>query len=332
MHDRPARMLMVLVSAALCNSLGVLSGCRSDGSGAEGAPEIAVAPSEPLPDLDTLASAHASRTTGLDPLWARLVAKLEAERVEDLRNGNVIQERISEQLEGHLQLEQPDRAAINLGKLGDVYLYLGSDGVRSWVLDLLDNDNRSGVVYPARAGAASFGGFVIAVDASDLAFLLGIEPWPLASGGGLPSINWAPLGDETSNAIAWAVAISFPDPGGIRTVFLDRNTLLPVRTEIVRVIDADGGTITVRATLVGQQRVDVRGSELVGIAPTVPEIVDIISFDADGETAGLRARLWLNNPRARRIRDAAFDFDALIERFGVPEDSIERIGVESERP
>jgi hypothetical protein len=62
--------------------------------------------------------AHNARAAALDRLWAR--ASVQVTGADE--NG-----RLSEQAEGHLQIDQPDRVALSLGKLGKVQLYLGSN-------------------------------------------------------------------------------------------------------------------------------------------------------------------------------------------------------------
>jgi len=87
-----------------------------------------------LPAYEDVVAAYNARVSAFGRVWARVTAVYRG--VDDAGN------RLSEQAEGHLQIERPDRVALSLGKLGETYLYLGSNESRYWWIDLVDAAGR----------------------------------------------------------------------------------------------------------------------------------------------------------------------------------------------
>lgn len=149
-----------LLGSACLAGAALLGACASSG------------PKQPpaeLPTLEAIIEAHDARVANLDSFWARASVRVEGKDAEGSK--------FSEQGEGHLQVERPDKVAVTLGKLGEVYFALGSNEDRYWLIDVSDSDRRvilSGSQSKATPEKAAVLG--LPLHPRDIPLLLGLMP------------------------------------------------------------------------------------------------------------------------------------------------------------
>ena len=284
--------LAVPVVLTLLGLAAVLPGCKGPEKAEEDTPAVEIA--QPLPTYADLAAAERARTEGLGRLWARVAAQI---RFPEEPGGPIREE----QVEGHLQIEQPGKVAVSLGKLSEILIYLGSDGERSFLLDLLNKDDRVAVVYPAGELELGSADGVLAFDPADLPGLLALAPLPDRDD---LEVRKGP--DRRPNT----VVVTIPDPRGDRRVYFDRDELRPVAVELDRGVTAEGQTGTVIAELSGYDSVSVRGQ--AELRPRAPMQITVKVPAARVELA-----FWLSDAQNRPIRAVAFDVDKLSEVYRV---------------
>jgi hypothetical protein len=193
---------------------------------APGACSPAARTDEPAQRLDAgalsyeqAAARYNANARNLQRLWASAVIRLSF--VD--RDG---QQR-TEQGEGRLQIVQPDRVALSVGKLGETLFWIGCDAQRYWWLDLT-GDQHIGYAgrheYYERSRARAYG---VVVPPLELIPLLGIAPLPERGGAAQVSGD----GRLVGLTVAWGSG------GGRRRVWVEPATGLPVQVEL---FDASG--------------------------------------------------------------------------------------------
>ncbi|MEM7754461.1 MAG: hypothetical protein AAF297_02380 [Planctomycetota bacterium] len=258
-------------------------------------------PSEPQPiaavDIDEAAirDAWAARIVGLDRLWARVTVVVRTVDAEG--------ESVREQAEGHLQIEQPRGVALGLGKLGETYLYLGSNDERYWWIDRVDSDNRVAIVgrheLVTPRKAASLG---VPVHPLGLIELLGIQALP-------EDVEFEPGPEPGTIAAVRTFAQDGPAGRSARlTWILDAESYEPRR---VTVFDSDG-QIAIDAAHEAYQFASVRGD--TRLRPRVP---GRLMVEIPGIPASVRFALY--DPENKPIKPVAFDADRLFRAFRVGE-------------
>lgn len=273
-------MRRALAAAAL--ALLALGGCVSEQRGG---------PREgPPPSYAAISRAWNERVDGLDRLWARAVVRVEGKDAEG--------KRLSEQAEGHLQIEQPDRLALSLGKVGETRLHLGSDGERYWWLDSIDPDHAVALVgrheLVTSRKAAALG---LPVHPLDLIELLGITELP-----------------ATGRATGWSkdgslAVFNVPARWGSRWIWVDPDTLEPRKMALA---DEDL-KILAEAELEKYEIVRIDGDATRHPEVATRVIVRTPAFDGF-------VRMTLYEPRNRAISAKAFDLAALEARYGTQEE------------
>jgi hypothetical protein len=261
----------------------LLAGCApratESRSAAPGSARAAVAHAD-------IARAQNQRAERLERLWARAAVQM---RYTD-RDGR----RRSEQGEGHLQIIQPTRLALSVGKVGEVLFWLGSDERRFWWFELGEN-SRAGVALHENAQAPCIGEAALPVHPLDLLDLLGVTPIPATS-------DRAPLVDATGRVVIDATA-----RGGARRIYFDPDTLRPVRVELWRSGEREPAVVSdlsehERVDLPSEPGVDPRAASRVRIAhrESDSEIILFLSDMSDGSRFG-------------RLSPAAFEFATLVD-------------------
>jgi hypothetical protein len=249
------------------------------------------APKRPaeLPARDAIIGAHNTRIGAVDRLWSRVSVRVEGRDAEGSKFG--------EQGEGHLQVQRPDRVAVTVGKLGEVYFALGSNEDRYWLIDVSDSDRRvmvSGdrsLATPAKAAALG-----LPVHPRDIPVLLGLEPL-------VDAVVMGPTWDDDDRAV-----LRVPTPWGSAALRYDPRSLELVGSTA---FDADG-TVLADATLgFHGPVVNANGVLTVG---RLPQRVEIRVPGFDGFV-----RMQLGEPRVRDINAAVFDPDRLARIYRVGE-------------
>jgi hypothetical protein len=239
---------------------------------------------------DQAVAEYNANTRSLGHFWANAVVRMAFVDDEGKRR--------EEQGEGRLQIIQPDRVALNIGKLGQTYVWLGCDADRYWWLDMT-GDKHIGFTGRhegyQRSRSQRFG---VVVPPLDLITVLGIAPLPTR--GAIQTSSDGRLLGLTS---------LLRDGRGRQRVWIDRRNALPVQIEL---FDAQG-TVQLVADLSDHQTVSVRG---VGNSPRVASRVRI-AHQASGSMFILD--LSEMEDGKDRIRLEAFNLGTLLRQMRVEE-------------
>jgi len=264
-------------AAALALLALVLSGCGGTRS---------VAPrARAVPTYDEIASAHNARVARLDRIWSRAAVQL---RFTDADGRSR-----REQGEGHLQVLQPDRLALSVGKLGEVVFWLGSDSERFWWFELGDN-SAAAVARHENAMKPCVGESPVPVHPLDLLDLLGVTALPARSA-------VAPVLGPGGR-----VVVDVPARAGARRVYFDPQTMRPARVELWL---PGAEEPAVEATLTEYERVDVPSEG--GVDPRVASRVSVRVRETGAELVLFLSDLN-DGSRPGRLESFVFDFDELV--------------------
>ena len=196
--------------------------------------------------------------------------------------------------DGHFIFRQPRDLVLTVGKLGNVMLWTGGNTQKSWLFDLQEDD---GIAYVGSydqatrpfPGLPGLSGFPGAVHPDEIPGLLGMRPID-------PAIAQTMWHDND-------LLVDLPDRH-IRLLLDGRNGLV----KRVDLTDADGYSAII-CELVGHKLVrqkDVDRSDW----PVFPAEA---SVRVVGEEGGMVLKLANLTSEAKKFRDRAFDFDALLK-------------------
>lgn len=252
----------------------------------------AITPDPSLPAYAVVAKAQNDRSQRLQRVWARAVASITFVDNDGKQRW--------EQGEGHFQVIQPSKMALSVGKLGEVFLWLGCDEDRYWFIDPKETKRayvgRHDLV--TRKKVESLG---LPVAPRDLIALSGVTPVPQTLGA-----------DSTlGRGSAGEYVLEQPRPGALWRTKLDQRLLTPIGIDI---FDA-GGRQIITSELEGYAEVRLRGE--AGNFPTMPSRMKLthlptsssMSLSLSDATDGGRGRL----------SSEVFNFESLVERLGITE-------------
>lgn len=259
------------------------------GSGCAPRSKTIVKRSAPPPSFEEVREQYNVRTERLDRVWGRAVVEL---RYIDDRD-----RRQREQGEGHVQIRQPHDFALNVGKLGETYAYLGSDSERFWFFDRID-EPRVTVGRHENVGRACAEPLGLPADPAQMIDLMGITPIPSDPNG---FTAWSDDG-------RWLVA-SFSREGARERLYLDSETLLPSRIEFL----TPDGAVDLISTLENDAAVE-QGDE-GGFYPRMASRIDILHVTSESRVTLHLSDLEDGSSGRGKLRDAAFDFDTLCAAF-----------------
>jgi len=277
---------------ALALLLGaLLAGCASSPTAEkpprEGAP----------PSYDDVARRYNERAEKLDQVWARAVVRIAYETEDgDTRR---------EQGEGHLQLIQPARLALSIGKLGETLVWLGCDRERYWLFELHDTEQvqvgrheNLGRPCNRRAG--------LPAHPLDIIELLGVTPlprtWPGVEDG-------TPVGETAWSSSGDYLIVDAPGYAGYRRLFLDPQSLLPERIEIFTHPERER---SLTAALSEYAPVRIRSGE--ARPPTATRVIIESDRDPGSITIDL-ADMTDGRFRSDRLTADVFNFENLVDIF-----------------
>lgn len=276
-----------VIALAVC--LAGLGGCASPEGPRFARPEA-------LPSYPEAARRFNVRVERLSRVWSRVNITL---RTPKDTGGTSV-----DRAEGHLQLEQPDRTALSINKLGETYFYLGSDADGYWWLDMSDGDRKVGL-YGRHAEAtpelvAELG---LPVHPRELLEIFAITPLPVRGEGQITEPGVASW-DESLGMLRIETASMW----GRRLLWVDPVTMAPQRVELR---DGRGG---VRAVCEMGRYISapVRGD---GRVP--PKLAS--QYRLQMPETGTRVTLELYGAENRPISARAFDFEELLEAYGIDE-------------
>lgn len=227
----------------LAIATGVLSGCTSPKPIEPGVPVASnVIPGPPYAEV---AAKYNANAVYLHQLFAPVTVRL---RYDD-KDGK----EHNEQGEGRLQIVQPAHMAMSIGKVGEVFFWLGSDSQRYWWIDLSGKPRQMfvGVHDNYAASAARRIGVVVAP--LDLVRLLGIVQLPEGAAGQTQM-------SADGKSIGIVTNLDGPGgPGGVggrQRTWVDPLTFVPTKIELFNA----KGECELVADLSAPEGVDVKGT------------------------------------------------------------------------
>ncbi len=192
-----------------------------------------------------------------------------------------------------------DRFALRLRKLGERFLWVGSDGDQWWVFELTADPVRLVILPSGASGQRALGTEVLLFGPDQLLLLAGLQPISLEDA----EVAWSEDGKVLR------IETVAPEGGGWARIAwsIDPGTLLPVRMEA---IDADGALV-LESTLSGYEPIRAR-DQPVGNWPQFPRKLRVETPDG-----AIDVRLYFNRPGATgsKLREALFDLDQLMKTF-----------------
>ncbi|TVQ61160.1 MAG: hypothetical protein EA378_09955 [Phycisphaerales bacterium] len=276
----------------LCVLLGLaLSGCTSQPK------PIDIETLGPPPSYSELAAAYNRRVQPMETLWARATVQV----VQQTARGRETRD----QGEGFLQLQRPRRLALQLGKLGETFFYLGSNDELYWWFDMLDRDNRRATIgRHDEASPEVIEAFGVPLHPLDLLEVLPVTPMP-AEGG---TVAW--------RADGRALRVRLPARSGEKLLDLDPTTL----DLLGAAIRSRNGELLLTAETQGTRSVSLP-TGLPG--PMIPSryVIDLPRAEAQ-----VRLNIW--DPEIRPLADLPFDPLELLERYRIPAWAVTVVGPE----
>jgi len=267
--------------ALLLLPLLVLVGCSTP-------KKVDVSKLPPPPSTKELAQRHNERIAPLDTLWARVSVRAKG-RYDDGTG-------YEEQGEGHLQIVQPDRVSLSIGKLGETYFVFGASSQSYWSINLSDSDRKVMLVGEmskvTRIKANALG---LPVHPAEIIALSGLAPINLAQAGGT---RWRDDGK--------VIGLRIPGQWGSIMLWFDPRTELVVQAQA---FDVDN-TLIATADLSRYKDASVPSGSPV----QVPGKIEITTPNDDGFV-----RIELSEPQRRDIRPVVFEPDRLKRAYRIDE-------------
>ncbi|MFN0131711.1 MAG: hypothetical protein ACKVW3_04135 [Phycisphaerales bacterium] len=290
-------MTRVVLGAMLVAAAMVAGGCRTQpGKPATGATTPSVSR---LPAYVDVAKAYNSHLEWIDRLYASTTLRVWYPDKDG--------EEASDQVEGQLNVDLPDRVALTFTKVGELYAILGCDPEQFWWIEL-GEAKRARVGRHAGATTDELRDAGLPVHPLDLAELLALVRLPEGEGGvGVgdgPRIAGGPDG---------AIVVTTPARTGWRRLTLDPKTFEPRGVELLD----RARKVVLTSTIDSMQPVLLRGAPTEPAAsPTIPRRV-MVSVDG----GRVRARLTIYSPESggSRPKPAVFVMQEWLKRYGVAE-------------
>ena len=264
-------------AAAIALATGAMVGCET-GPGPKG--DLG-----PAPDYETIAAGQNDRVDRIEAYWATASVELQWTDEQGQRR--------TENGDGYLIFMPPDRTALSVTKLGETYLWAGSDAERFWLFEGGDAD-RAYIGRTENAFQPCAEPLPLAVHPSELLDLLGVFRFPAEDG----------RVREADALGAWVVHV--PGMYSSRQVYLDPATLLPVRVDL---LDAVTGRPLVTAELEAYGRLNQR-ERPTSQQPLVPTRLTIRNPQT-GDSARIWVREPADRPPNRPLNEQLFSFEAV---------------------
>lgn len=228
-----------------------------------------------------------------------------ARKLSELQSGGTLELRTRDE-DGEnfedcaLELWRDDsKFALRLRKLGERFLWVGSDGSAWWVFELMSEPVRLVVLPPGETGGFSIGPGQGLLNPDRLLHLAGLLPYD--------GIDAETLGFDDVGRVRF-VTVDEAGIGWRRTRWhLDPKTLLPDEIEALD----DQGEVLATARLSAYEPIAARDLPL-GAWPQFPRKVFLALSDGNTDV-----RLFFNRPSARGngIRPKLFDLEQLMKTF-----------------
>lgn len=264
----------------------VLTGCETTGNGPRIVHEV------DAPDYAELAAAHNERVAMLQQLYSRGVLEVR------WRDDTGVQKR-EPQVDLDLYFMPQRRTAFRASKVGEIYLWLGSDAQQFWVFDMTGEErvlfHAAHDIYGGESGEASMPHPLLIRD------LMGLVSLPEREGES--PMEYSPERD------AWmAVAPASSGRGWIRLYF-DRSSSLPKRAEALM-----RGEQVIFTSEIGRYRRATQDGMSAVRFPWMPTLVDVTAEDVAEGVSRIDVKIALASPTGRvddQPMDRVFDLDRL---------------------
>ena len=202
----------------------------------------------------------------------------------------------SDQIEGYMQFRRPCSMNLRIDKVGSTLFVMGSNDERFWWFDVAEQ-NRGWYGTHAKARREVVERFGVPVQPADLAELLGIVPLDPAAPA---KVSWTDDGAR--------VRVVLPAARGVKRLELDPVTFEPARIELVD----EFGDLAVAADLSRYVVVPVRGNTIAK-----PRAASLFEVEIPAQRTRMTIRLSGTENPAERQKDVNFDFEALVDRYGI---------------
>ena len=261
--------------------------------------------------LASMAGCHGSgprNDAGMAPPSIRTLTErqqVRTRKMSELQSGGTLELRTRDETgttfeECALELWRDDASfALRLRKLGERFLWVGSDGQAWWIFELMAEPVRLVVLPPGETGGFSVGPGKGLLNPDRLLHLAGLLPYD--------QIDEDTLGFDDLGRVRFTTVSDSKGTWRRTRWHLDRKTLLPA--EIVALNDED--EVLAIARLSAYEPIAARDMPL-GAWPQFPRKVYLTLADE-----GADVRLFFNRPSARGtgIRPRLFDLEQLMKTF-----------------
>lgn len=194
-------------------------------------------------------------------------------------------------------IDLPDRTAMDIQKLGERLMWLGSNGSATWMVDF-SNDETVLYLYDANNDADRDQAVRLPIQPQALVKLFGLGRLPVEFPGPSPAVTY------DSQRQAWVVTV--PDRQQQLRLYLDRGSLLPIRVELLSpdLVVLMHSTLPLRR----YEPVQITGA-VPGTQPRFPTLVDIVYADGSGSV-----KVAVRGP-TDAVKERYFDLDWIKHRF-----------------
>ena len=276
------------VIALVALSALLLTACRGGGDFTDA---IGAEPGEALPSYGEIVAKYNERTAMLDRVWARCSAAFKYEDQDGTER--------SEQGEGHLQIAQPGRFALSVGKLGEILLWVGGDDERYWLIQRVEDKvafvGRYAELTPEKASAIG-----LPVYPNEMMRLLGVVELPVDNEGIVyryrdGDIVVSVLAGVAENGVEarWFYKLdpATNEPRAVRLKVGDRVILESVLSEYIRV-----------------------EKEGVALGPTIAKRC-LLKYKPTGASLNIQIDDTVSDGKGK-LRSSAFNFEGLADALG----------------
>jgi hypothetical protein len=297
-HDACLRCARTLVACAALASTALLTACAAPKPPTpEFDPQVTPAANlEPAPDAAAVIAAYNRRVADLSRLRSPLSAVLDLPELNE--QGEPTGSRTKDQLDGNLQLIQPDRVSLRMDKVQQTVFFMGAGNGQYWFITMGDDPAayKGEMSKATLAKARSLG---LPIHPLDLLDLMAITPLPSNA-----QVAWWGERIRVTAAARWGTRELLLDPATFEpsAVWLrDRAGDIAVWAELTNYKDAPvAGKGAATARIPGRVRAQVPGVTSAGDA-----FIEL--FLAKPENPGLR------------LREKQFDFAAVLDASGAKE-------------
>jgi len=281
-----------LILSMMLSVFIVSVGCES--TGPKTSSETSITPIDPTtpPGYLELATVQNERVGKISTYWARSAFKLEW--TED-------DESHTEIGEGHLIFSLPNEVALSFGKVGETFLWVGSNDKLFWLFEGGDE----AAAYVGRNENALHPlceRLPITVHPLDLLDLMGLFPLP-------DPLAAPPAVQPDVQYNAWFVVV--PGRGADRRVYFEPENFFPIRIEL---LEPDTNEILIAADLSEYVRMDIKGLS-IGTQPDIPEWI-VVEDRLSNTSLRLALRKPADRPPSRdAINTAVFNYDTVRKKM-----------------